>query len=177
VFAFWNAEEQGLFGSRHFVSHVIPTGSRVVANLNLDMVGRREEVPSGNDPRFRGLRQRPALVTQRLIHILGYSFSPDLAGVVREEAPHLELAVEAAYDSHPIDLLRRSDHWPFLLAGVPALFLTTGLHPDYHTPQDDVDRIDFEKLARVARLAFRVAWRVAEADSLPRMTGSPAAEE
>ena len=50
------------------------------------------------------------------------------------------------------NLVQRSDQWPFLAHGIPAVFLTTGLHPDYHTPQDDTDRIDFAKLERVARL-------------------------
>jgi hypothetical protein len=43
---------------------------------------------------------------------------------------------------------------------VPAIFLTTGLHPDYHTPQDDVGRSSFSKLEKIARLAYRVSWRL-----------------
>jgi hypothetical protein len=37
-------------------------------------------------------------------------------------------------------VVRRSDNWPFLQHGIPAVFLTTGLHPDYHTPDDDTAR-------------------------------------
>jgi Zn-dependent M28 family amino/carboxypeptidase len=168
VVAFWNAEEKGLLGSRHFVARGIPSPARVVANVNLDMVGRREEIPDTRDPRFRGLPVRSPRETRSMLHVLGYSFSPDLAGLAREEARHVGLSLEAEYDPHPIDLVRRSDHWSFLAAGVPALFFTTGLHPDYHTPDDDVGRIDFDKLERVARLAFRLAWRVADAGPRPR---------
>jgi Zn-dependent M28 family amino/carboxypeptidase len=152
---------------------VSPEGHRVVANLNLDMVGRHEDVPSDPGPRFAGLRRRPEAQTQSLVHILGYSFSPDFARLVKEEARSLNLTMGTEYDRNPINLLRRSDHWSFLKAGVPALFLTTGLHPDYHTPHDDVDRIDFPKLERIARLAFRVAWRLAEADTAPRLVEMP----
>ena len=50
------------------------------------------------------------------------------------------------YDNHPLQLLRRSDHWPFMQVGVPALFYHTGLHPDYHRQDDVPERIDYEKL-------------------------------
>jgi Zn-dependent M28 family amino/carboxypeptidase len=66
--------------------------------------------------------------------------------------------------------LRRSDNWPFLQRGVPAVFLTTGLHPDYHTPADDTDRLDFAKLERITELASRVAWITADGDA-PRFKG------
>jgi Zn-dependent M28 family amino/carboxypeptidase len=140
------------------------------------MIGRREDIPSGDNPRFRGLRPRPAAQTRSLLHVVGSTFSPDLAELVAAEAPNFRLTTEATYDANPIDLLRRSDHWPFPRAGVPALFLTTGLHPDYHTPDDDVDRIDFPKLERIARLTYRVAWRVAQADAPPQLTPVPAPE-
>ena len=111
-----------------------------------------------------------------MLHLLGYSFSPDLARLVADEGRRLGLKVRTEYDGNRIDLLRRSDHWSFLASGVPALFLTTGLHPDYHTPQDDVDRIVFDKLERIARLTFRTAWRLADADAVPRLSGTPTPE-
>jgi Zn-dependent M28 family amino/carboxypeptidase len=177
VVAFWNAEEKGLLGSRYYVANVAPSAGRVVANVNLDMVGRHEDIPTANDPRFGGLPARSAAATRTLVHLLGYTFSPDLADVAREEARRLGLSMQTEYDAHPVNLLRRSDHWPFLVAGVPAVYLTTGLHPDYHTPEDDVDRIDFDKLERIARLAFRLVWRVADAGTAPRFMGTSPAPE
>jgi hypothetical protein len=173
LLAFWNAEEKGQLGSRHYAGHVSPPAHRVVANFNLDMIGRREDIPDTSDPRFGGFEPRPAAETESLLHVLGYSFSPDLARLVAEEAPRLGLSLAAEYDGHRSDLLRRSDQWSFLTRGVPALFLTTGLHRDYHTPDDDVEDIDFDKLERIARLAFRVAWRAAEADDLPGFEATP----
>ena len=58
--------------------------------------------------------------------------------------------------------MQRSDNWPFLSRGIPAVFLTTGLHPDYHTPDDDAARIDFGKLTRGARLAALAAWMISD---------------
>jgi hypothetical protein len=174
LFAFWNAEEKGLLGSKHYIKHIVPDAHRVLAGVHLDMVGRHEIVPSSTDPRFRGLPVRSESETRSWVHLLGYSFSPDLAGLVKEEASRLGLSARTEYDGNPIDLLRRSDHWSFLTAGVPVLFFTTGLHPDYHTPQDDVGEIDFDKLERITRLTFRVAWRLADADASPRFTGATA---
>ena len=72
------------------------------------------------------------------------------------------LTLLEAYDEGAQRLLQRSDNWPFLSRGIPALFLTTGLHRDYHTPDDDTARIDFAKLTRVTKLAARTAWLVAD---------------
>jgi Zn-dependent M28 family amino/carboxypeptidase len=96
------------------------------------------------------------------LHVLGYSYSPDLAAELRDANGAVGLQLLEDYDVGAQDLLKRSDNWPFVTHGIPALFLTTGLHPDYHTPDDDSGRIDFDKLARVARLAARAAWIVAD---------------
>lgn len=176
VLALFNAEERGLLGSRYFTAHPLPASHRPVANLNLDMVGRHEEIPRTSDPRFRGLQPRPPDEDKNGFHILGYSMSPDLARIVEEEATRVRLAARQEYDDNPSNLLRRSDHWSFVSAGVPALFLTTGLHPEYHTPLDDVDAIDFENLERMARLTFRAAWRIADAAGAIRLAAAPTSE-
>lgn len=160
VFALWNGEEKGDLGSRYYVQHPGPAGE-LVANVNMDMIGRNEEVPDPNDYRFMGLQKTTAAENGNTVHLLGYSFSPDLAAVVRQENAAIGLRIKEDLDVNPQNLIRRSDQWSFLERHVPAIFLTTGLHPDYHTPQDDVGRINFEKLERIARLAFRVTWRVA----------------
>jgi hypothetical protein len=167
VFAIWNAEESGLFGSRHFVAHPSPQG-RPVANLNLDMVGRDEDVPDPSSPRFSGFAATKAKDNVNVLHLLGYSHSPDLTSVVRMANEVTRFDLRTSYDAGSHNLVRRSDHWSFLEQGIPALFLTTGLHPDYHTPDDDADKINFEKLARVARMTFEAAWRLADAPSAPR---------
>jgi hypothetical protein len=167
VFAFWNAEEKGLLGSSHYVEQPLPSPGRPVVKLNLDMIGRREEVPDQPDPRFRGLPPKRPEASANSVHLLGYSYSPELAAIVEHENEAVGLVIKSEYDDHALDLIRRSDHWPFLQRRIPSAFLTTALHPDYHTPDDDVDRLDFEKMERIVRLAYRVAWRVADAPGVP----------
>jgi hypothetical protein len=160
IFALWNGEEKGSLGAEAFVGS--PPGRRVIANLNLDMVGRHEEIPDPTNWRWAGLPKVDRASSGNTLHVLGYSYSPDLAAELRDANDAVGLTLLEDYDVGAQDLLKRSDHWPFVSHGIPALFLTTGLHPDYHTPQDDVERIDFGKLARVARLAARAAWIVAD---------------
>jgi hypothetical protein len=167
VFGIWNAEEEGLFGSRHFVAHPSPQG-RPIANLNLDMVGRDEDVPDPSNPRFSGFPATNARDNVNVLHLLGYSHSPDLTSVVRMANEVTRFDLRTSYDGGSHNLMRRSDQWSFLEQGIPALFLTTGLHPDYHTPDDDADKINFDKLARVASMTFEAAWRLGDAPSVPR---------
>jgi hypothetical protein len=161
LFALWNGEEKGSLGAEAFVASPQPA-RRVVANLNLDMVGRHEEVRDPGDWRFHGLPKIDAAATGNTLHVLGYSYTPELAAMVRDANDAVGLTLQEDYDNGELGLLQRSDQWAFLASGIPALFLTTGLHPDYHTPADDTDRIDFGKLTRVARLAARAAWIVAD---------------
>jgi len=73
------------------------------------------------------------------------------------------------YDNNESNLLRRSDHWPFLQNGVPAVWFHTGLHPDYHRAGDTPDRIEYEKMTRIVRLVHQTSWNVAQADTRPSL--------
>jgi hypothetical protein len=161
LFALWNGEEKGSLGAEAFVASPQP-GRRVVAYLNLDMVGRREEIPDPDDWRFRGLPKTDASTSGNTLHVLGYSYTPELAAILKDANEAVGLKLREDYDEGAQGLIRRSDNWPFLVNGIPALFLTTGLHPDYHTPEDDTARIDFGKLTRITRLAARAAWIAAD---------------
>jgi Zn-dependent M28 family amino/carboxypeptidase len=161
VFALWNGEEQGSLGAEAFAQGPRPD-LEIVANINLDMVGRDEDADP-KDARFHGFPRRTPAESDHLLHVLGYSRSPALARLVRtaNEAVGLELRME--YDENAQNLLQRSDQWAFLRRGIPAIFLTTGLHPDYHEPSDDAERVDYGKLERITELAARVAWLAADA--------------
>lgn len=164
VFALWNGEEKGELGAEHYAGHPIPA-RRIVANLNLDMIGRDEEIPDPADPRYRGFEKTAASQNKNVVHVLGYTYSPDLARVAELANDTIRLTIRQNYDHGAQGFIRRSDNWPFLQRGVPALFLTTGLHPDYHTPDDDTGRIDFAKLERITELAARIAWMAADGDA------------
>jgi hypothetical protein len=167
VFALWNGEEKGSLGAEYYAGKPLPA-RRVVANLNLDMIGREEEIPDPSDPRFQGFAKTTASQNTNVVHLLGYSYSPDLAAIVERANDTIRLSIKEDYDRDSQGLLHRSDNWPFLEHGIPAVFFTTGLHPDYHTPDDDTERIDFPKLERIAELACRAAWMAAEGDA-PRL--------
>jgi len=164
VFALWNGEEKGELGAEFYVQHPVPD-RQIVANINLDMVGRDEDIPDPNNPRFRGFEKTSAARNTNVVHLLGYSYSPELARMVERANESVHLTIKQDYDYGSQGLVRRSDDWPFLERRIPAVFLTTGLHPDYHTPDDDVDRIDFGKLERITELAARLAWIAADGEA------------
>jgi Zn-dependent M28 family amino/carboxypeptidase len=61
----------------------------------------------------------------------------------------------------------RSDHYSYAVKGIPIVFLTTGLHPDYHANTDSVEKINFEKMTRIVQLAYEIGFRVANLDHAP----------
>ena len=168
LFAAWNSEERGLLGAWAYTEHPIVPLDQTVAVLNMDMVGRNEEVPVGGGRRFNGLEIQTAESNRNSVNIMGYTYSPDLRNEVEEANEVYRLKLKMDYDNNPSNLLRRSDQWPFLQNGVPALFFHTGLHPDYHTPYDRPEKINYKKLETIARLVHQVSWNLAQSPSRPR---------
>jgi hypothetical protein len=145
-----SGEEKGLLGSRHYARNpTVPEGS-IVANINMDMVSR-------NAPDS--------------VHAIGEEYTT-LGELVHEVArDHPELGLVLAPDPAPEEqAFLRSDHYSFVEQGIPAIMLTTWLHDDYHQPSDTPERVDPDKAARVARLAFLLAHRVASERDVPRWT-------
>lgn len=137
VFLAVSGREDGVRGTRWFVEHPTVDLSRAVAVLNLDMVGR-------NHPD-----------TVAVVDDDGRDLSARLAAVASSE-PGLGLRVVRSRD-RDAGPAAPDDHLPFARAGVPAITISTGRHPDYHTPGDEAGRIDPGKAARVARLVFLTA--------------------
>jgi Zn-dependent M28 family amino/carboxypeptidase len=144
----------------------------VVAVLNMDMIGRNEAVEAGGGTRFRGLEVQTAESNGNAINILGYSRTPDLSAEVERANKAYGLTLRMRYDNNASNLLRRSDHWPFLQHGVPALWFHTGLHPDYHTVYDRPEKINYAKMEKIARLVHQVSWNLAQQESRPRLSQS-----
>ncbi len=172
LFAAWNAEESGLLGSYYFVARPTVALDKAAAMLQMDMIGRNEEVSDPANFRFRGLPVQTAEQNRNAVNILGYSKSPDLRRLAEEANRTVGLDLHFRYDNQELGLLRRSDNWPFLTRGVPALFFHTGLHPDYHRPTDTADKINYPKMAKVVRLVFLSAWELANQPSRPAL-GAP----
>ena len=67
------------------------------------------------------------------------------------------------------NLIRRSDHWPFLQYGVPGVWFHTGLHPDYHTANDRPEKIRYDKMEQIVRLVHQASWDLAQQELRPRL--------
>ena len=167
LFAAWNSEERGLLGAWAYTENPPVSLAQTAAVLNMDMIGRNEEVRVGGGRRFRGLELQTAESNANAINIMGYTYSADLKTAVEQANRGYELELEMDYDNNPSNLLRRSDQWPFLQMGVPSLFFHTGLHPDYHTEFDVPERIEYEKLERIARLVHQLSWNLANSFTRP----------
>jgi len=169
LFAAFNSEERGLLGSWAFVERPPVPLDRIVAVLNMDMVGRNEEIPDGGGPRFRGLPVQSADSNANAVNLLGYSRSSSLAATIDHANAAIGLTLKKVLDNNSSNLLRRSDQWPFLQKGVPAVFFHTGLHPDYHTPNDQPEKINYAKMERIARLVHQTSWDLAQSSGRPRL--------
>lgn len=152
IFLLVSGEEGGLWGSRWYAGHPTVPLDAMVAALNADMVGR-------NWP--------------DTIAAIGDEHS-DLGPTVRRVAArHPELGLTVVGDLWPQERFYfRSDHYNFARAGVPVLFFFNGTHVDYHGRNDEPDRIDAEKAARVARLLFYLGLEISEADERPQWVRS-----
>jgi Zn-dependent M28 family amino/carboxypeptidase len=148
IFLLVSGEEKGLWGSEYFVENPpVPIG-QVVADLNADMIGRNW--------------------TDTIVAI-GKEHS-DLGETLNAvNMAHPELGMTAIDDLWPEERFYfRSDHYNFAKMGVPILFFFNGTHSDYHGRDDEVDRIDTDKAARISKLIFYLGYEVANRVERPR---------
>jgi hypothetical protein len=169
LLAAWNSEERGLLGAWAYAEQPLVPRERISAVLNMDMIGRNEEVPEGGGARFRGLDQQTAESNRNAINIVGTTRSTDMKAAVQKANSAIGLELKFRYDNNVSNLMRRSDHWPFLQHGIPALWFHTGLHPDYHTTYDRPEKINYEKMERVARLVYQMSWDLAHQNARPKL--------
>lgn len=171
IFASWGSEERccgPLLGAWAWVEDQVWPLAKTVAVLNMDMIGRSEEVPANGGSRFNGLKPQTAAQNANNVNLIGTSYSPELSKLAGE-ANLFDLGLLRRYDNSRSNHLRRSDQWPFLNRGVPALWFHTGLHPDYHTQYDRPDRIDYPKMERITKLVHQLSWNLANSGGRPRM--------
>lgn len=151
VFLLVSGEEMGLLGSQGWVEDPTVDIGNVIANMNMDMVGR--------DP-----------LPDTLIGI-GQEYTTMEATLQQVLADHPDLGLTVILDPKPEEMyFFRSDQLPFIQNGIPAVFFTTGEHDDYHKQSDEADAIDNDKAARVTRLAFYLAHAVANSVIAPEWT-------
>jgi len=170
LFAAWNSEERGLLGAWAYTEQPLAPLASIAAVLNMDMIGRNEEVPVGGGGRFNGLEIQTADSNNNAVNVLGFARAPELSAAMDKANAGIGLELQKRYDNNPSNLVRRSDHWPFLQRGVPALGFGLGLHPDYHTVYDRPEKINYVKMEKIARLIHQASWDLANAATRPKTT-------
>jgi hypothetical protein len=176
LFAAWNSEERGLLGAWAYTEAPTRPLDKIVAVLNMDMLGRNEEVPPEGGARFRGLAPQTAASNNNAMNVIGTSRSADMKHAADRANQGVGLELKYRYDNNLSQLMRRSDHWPFLNRGVPGVWFHTGLHPDYHTAQDRPERINYDKMEKIARMIHQMSWDLANQDARPKLAGRATGE-
>ncbi|HEU4952935.1 MAG TPA: M28 family peptidase [Gemmatimonadales bacterium] len=156
LFVWHTAEEMGLLGSDYYTRHPTVPRDSIVAQLNVDMIGRG----SATDRPGGGPGYVQMIGSRRLSAELG-----DLIDSVNADVRHgLQFDYTYDADGHPDNYYCRSDHYMYARFGIPIAFFTTGSHQDYHQLTDEPQYIDYEKMARVTSLIADVAMTVADLD-------------
>jgi hypothetical protein len=159
LFVWHTAEEMGLLGSNWFTRHPTVPRDSIVAQLNVDMIGRG----SAADRPDGGPAYLQVIGSRRLSTELG-----DLIDRVNAEGKHgFRFDYQYDADGHPDNYYCRSDHYMYARFGIPIAFFTTGSHRDYHQLTDEPQYIEYDKMARVASLIGGVARTVADLDHRP----------
>ena len=162
----WHAgEEKGLWGSEFFTDHPTVPRDSIVAELNMDMVGR------GQPTDVTGVTKAGAMIhgTSNYLQVIGSRrLSTELGDLVELVNKETNLGFTFDYaldaDGHPQNIYCRSDHAEYARYGIPIAFFTTGGHADYHMVTDEPQYIQFEHMAKVGELVFSLARKVAGLD-------------
>ena len=165
LFVWHTGEEAGLYGSEHYTDHPTVPRDSIVAQLNMDMVGRggandvTGETKTGELTRG-GPGYLQLVGSRRLSTELG-----DLIEQVNRDN-NLGFRFDYSMDAngHPQNIYCRSDHYEYARYGIPIVFFTTGGHADYHQVTDEPQYIDYDRMASVASLVYDAAWKVADLD-------------
>ncbi|MGH7677944.1 MAG: M28 family metallopeptidase, partial [Gemmatimonadaceae bacterium] len=156
LFVWHVGEEQGLFGSKFFTDNPTVPRDSIVAQINIDMIGRggAADTPGGG-PGYLQLIGSRRLSTELgdIVEAEGKKFNPPFR-------------FDYTYDAngHPGQYYCRSDHYEYAKYGIPVVFMSTGGHPEYHQITDEPQYLDYEQLTRVTQLVLNVATRVANLD-------------
>ncbi len=156
VFMAVSGEEKGLLGSSYYVENPAFPLEQTVTNLNIDMIGRVDEAHEGN-PDYVYIIGSDMLSTE--LH--------EISEAVNDLYSQLDLDYRYNGYDDPNRFYFRSDHYNFARKGIPVIFYFNGVHEDYHQPTDEVDKIHFNKMEKIARLVFYTAWEVANRNERP----------
>lgn len=148
-----SGEEKGLLGSRFYTDHPVFPLEKTIANLNIDMIGRYDDAHK-NDSNYVYLIGADKLSQD--LH--------DLSEKVNETYMQFNLDYTFNDEDDPNRFYYRSDHYNFAKNNIPVIFYFSGVHKDYHKETDTVEKIDFKKTERIAKLVFLTAWHLANSE-------------
>lgn len=144
-----SGEEKGLWGSKYYTDNPVYPLENTVVDLNIDMVGRTDEHHDNSNYVYLIGADRISLDLDKISTLINNKYI------------HFNLDYTYNMPNDPNQFYYRSDHYNFAKNDIPVVFYFSGVHEDYHKPTDDVDKIDFEKLERTAKLVFYTAWEIA----------------
>ena len=163
----WHAgEEKGLWGAEYFNKFPTVNIKNVVAQLNIDMIGRSKKEGDTNP-------LNKDLTGENAIYVIGSEMMSSTLGAITKGTndSYLKLGYDYRYDD-PKDTNRfffRSDHYHYAVNGIPISFWFDGVHEDYHKPTDHPDKIDYQKMEKVTRTIFLTMWELADLKERPKI--------
>ncbi|NDP26389.1 MAG: M28 family peptidase [Flavobacterium sp.] len=156
LFLHVTGEEHGLHGSRFYSENPLFPLANTITDINIDMIGRHDEFH--ND-------------SSNYVYLIGSDYlSTDLYNICEDaNKNYINLFIDYKFNDRadPNRFYYRSDHYNFAKNGIPSVFLFNGVHADYHQASDEVDKIEFDALAKRAQFAFAIAWDLANRENRP----------
>jgi Zn-dependent M28 family amino/carboxypeptidase len=163
----WHAgEEKGLWGSRYFTEYPTIPLEKIVAQINIDMIGRSKKDGDTN-PRNKELSG------PNEVYVIGSKMMSTELGDLTEAVnkQYLNITYDYRYDdpNDPNRFFFRSDHFNYARKGIPIVFFFDGEHEDYHRPGDSPDKIDYQKMEKITRTVYMTLWEVANRPTRPKV--------
>ena len=150
LFLHVTGEEHGLLGSRYYSENPLFPLANTVADVNIDMIGRRDALHAD---------------TNNYVYIIGANrLSSELdhiSATMNQKYVGLDLDYRFNDPKDPNRFYERSDHYNFAKFGIPSVFFFNGVHADYHKKSDEPNKIEYDALEKRTQLAFVIAWELA----------------
>ena len=156
LFLHVTGEEHGLHGSRYYSENPLFPIKNTIADINIDMVGRRDTLSNHKE-------------NGKYVYVIGSDrLSSELHSINEEmNTKYVGLNLDYTFNARndPNQFYKRSDHYNFARKGIPSIFFFNGVHEDYHGPNDTADKIEYDLLAMRVKLAFTLAWELANREN------------
>jgi Zn-dependent M28 family amino/carboxypeptidase len=157
IIGWFTGEEKIMNGSQYFINHCPVPAEKISACLNMDMLGRNN--------------------TDSLFLVCSDLLSSELDASIRKvnKKSGIGFGFDYRYSnlSHPDQVYFRSDHYPFVRFGIPSVWFFSGFTPDYHTPQDVTENINYEKFFKITKLVYLTAFDIGNMKAMLKLDVNP----